>query len=144
MAHERLNRGKRRAQVVERNHLRLVEDHDALGKIVQLAAFRRAIGKKRFEKLHVRRHDDGRIPVLRRQPLAVHVRVLRIVIIHMLMMLDDVFLAQQLPEDRRILLDDRRIRYDVDDAFALSLDMSGIMQGKRQGRNRLAPARRYG
>ena len=142
--HERLDCGERRTQVIHRNHLRLIEDHDALGKIVQFAAFRRAIGKKRFEKLHVRRHDDGRIPVLRRQPLAVHIRILHIVIIHILMMLDDTVRPQQIPKDSRILLDDRRIRYDIDDAPALSLGMSCIMQSKRQGRNRLAPSRRYG
>ena len=111
---------------------------------MQLAAFRRAIGKKRFEKLHVRRHDDGRIPVLRRQPLAVHIRIPHIVIIHILMMLDDTVRPQQIPKDSRILLDDRRIWYDVDDAPALLFGMNGIMQGKRQGRNRLAPSRRYG
>ena len=60
------------------------------------------------------------------------------------MMLDDTVRPQQIPKDSSILLDDRRIRYDVDDAPALSLGMNGIMQGKRQGRNRLAPSRRYG
>ena len=58
-------------KVVAREGLRLVEDDDAVGDVVELAAAAAAVGVERLEELHRRRHHDGGVPVFTGQHLAV-------------------------------------------------------------------------
>ena len=57
-------------KVVTREGLRLVEDDDAVGDVVELAAAAAAVGVERLEELHRRRHHDGGVPVFAGQHLA--------------------------------------------------------------------------
>ena len=50
-------------QQIERQHLRFVEDDDAVRDVVQFAAARGAVGKEAFEELYGGGDDDGRVPV---------------------------------------------------------------------------------
>ena len=52
-------------QKIERQHLRFVEDDDAVRDVVQFAAARGAVGKEGFEELHGGGHDNRRVPVFR-------------------------------------------------------------------------------
>ena len=58
-------------KVVAREGLRLVEDDDAVGDVVELAAAAAAVGVERLEELHRRRHHDGGVPVFAGQHLTV-------------------------------------------------------------------------
>ena len=48
-----------------------VEDDDAVGDVVELAAAAAAVGVERLEELHRRRHHNGGVPVFAGQHLAV-------------------------------------------------------------------------
>ncbi|OJY01542.1 MAG: hypothetical protein BGP07_12980 [Rhizobiales bacterium 63-22] len=50
-----------------RQRLGFIQYNDAVRYIVELARPRSFCGEKAFEKLHIRRHDDRRGPVLHRQ-----------------------------------------------------------------------------
>lgn len=84
------------------------------------------------------RHDDGRVPVLRREarglrfPCRVEVRVV----------LQQVRVPQELPQRVRRLLDDRRVGNHVDDSPLPVLPR--VPEGERRRRERLAAARRHG
>ena len=64
--HELYKRAQTRKQLLGGNHLRLVKHDHAVRDIVQLAAARCPVSVERLEELYVRRHHDGRVPILGR------------------------------------------------------------------------------
>ena len=65
------DRGKTRQQIINRDGLRLVEDHNTACDVMQLPAAAGAIGIERLKKLHCRCDDDRRVPVFARQKFPV-------------------------------------------------------------------------
>ena len=104
-----------RAQKFHGNHLCLVKDDDAPRDIVQLSATGSPIREKRLKKLHVRRYDKRRVPVLRRKALTTH-RFILVVILRLHVMLDDIFFSQNVPEDCRRLLDNAGVGNHINDS----------------------------
>ena len=130
-------------QMRKRQHLRFVEDDNAVRKVMELAALRRAVCVQRFEKLHRRGHHHRHIPVFRGQRAA---RLLRRspvgqVELHAGVVLEHIAAAQDLPEHFGVLLDDRRIRHDVD--HALHSVCRSVPQRKGERRDRLSAAGRH-
>ena len=124
-------------------HLRLVEDHDAVRQIVQLPALRGSVGVHGFKQLHRRCHHNGHVPIFGGQRFAdfFGLCAVRKLYVHAGMMLQHVSIAQYGAENRRILIDDGRIGNDVDDS--LHAVMHRMPQRKAQRRNRLSAAGRH-
>ena len=133
-------------KVVAREGLRLVEDDDAVGDVVELAAAAAAVSVERLEELHRRRHHDGGVPVFAGQHLAVlgggQVVLLNSLVLGVGEVGQNIFCAQQAREDGGGLVDDGHIRDDVDDP--LHLLGGGVLQRKGEGGEGLAAAGRYG
>ena len=133
-------------QIVHREGLRLVEDDDAVGDVVELAAAAAAVGVERLEELHRRRHHDGGVPVFAGQHLAVlgggQVVLLNSLVLGVGEVGQNIFCAQQTREDGGGLVDDGHIRNDVDDP--LHLLGGGVLQRKGEGGEGLAAAGGYG
>ena len=133
-------------KVVAREGLRLVEDDDAVGDVVELAAAAAAVGVERLEELHRRRHHDGGVPVFAGQHLAVlgggQVVLLNSLVLGVGEVGQNIFCAQQAREDGGGLVDDGHIRDDVDDP--LHLLGGGVLQRKGEGGEGLAAAGGYG
>ena len=133
-------------KVVAREGLRLVEDDDAVGDVVELAAAAAAVGVERLEELHPRRHHDGGVPVFAGQHLAVlgggQVVLLNSLVLGVGEVGQNIFCAQQAREDGGGLIDDGHIRDDVDDP--LHLLGGGVLQRKGEGGEGLAAAGGYG
>ncbi|MCR6700788.1 MAG: hypothetical protein NVV68_06425 [Dokdonella sp.] len=109
-----------RAQQMQRQGLRLVQDHHAARDVVQLPALRGPIREQALEELHSRGNDDGRIPVLHRQPALLFRLQLGLgVLEERAMVLEDRVLAEVaegLAEDAGGLLDDAGERNHIDHA----------------------------
>ena len=133
-------------KVVAREGLRLVEDDDAVGDVVELAAAAAAVGVERLEELHRRRHHDGGVPVFAGQHLAVlgggQVVLLNSLVLGVGEVGQNIFCAQQAREDGGGLVDDGHIRNDIDDP--LHLLGGGVLQRKGEGGKGLAAAGGYG
>ena len=133
-------------KVVAREGLRLVEDDDAVGDVVELAAAAAAVSVERLEELHRRRHHDGGVPVFAGQHLAVlgggQVVLLNSLVLGVGEVGQNIFCAQQAREDGGGLVDDGHIRDDVDDP--LHLLGGGVLQRKGEGGKGLAAAGGYG
>ena len=133
-------------KVVAREGLRLVEDDDAVGDVVELAAAAAAVGVERLEELHRRRHHDGGVPVFAGQHLAVlgggQVVLLNSLVLGVGEVGQNIFCAQQAREDGGGLVDDGHIRDDIDDP--LHLLGGGVLQRKGEGGKGLAAAGGYG
>ena len=133
-------------KVVAREGLRLVEDDDAVGDVVELAAAAAAVGVERLEELHRRRHHNGGVPVFAGQHLAVlgggQVVLLNSLVLGVGEVGQNIFCAQQAREDGGGLIDDGHIRNDVDDP--LHLLGGGVLQRKGEGGKGLAAAGGYG
>ena len=133
-------------KVVAREGLRLVEDDDAVGDVVELAAAAAAVGVERLEELHRSRHHDGGVPVFAGQHLAVlgggQVVLLNSLVLGVGEVGQNIFCAQQAREDGGGLVDDGHIRNDVDDP--LHLLGGGVLQCKGEGGEGLAAAGGYG
>ena len=133
-------------KVVARESLRLVEDDDAVGDVVELAAAAAAVGVERLEELHRRRHHDGGVPVFAGQHLTVlgggQVVLLNSFVLGVGEVGQNIFCAQQAREDGGGLVDDGHIRNDVDDP--LHLLGGGVLQRKGEGGEGLAAAGGYG
>ena len=133
-------------KIVAREGLRLVEDDDAVGDVVELAAAAAAVGVERLEELHRRRHHDGGVPVFTGQHLAVlgggQVVLLNSFVLGVGEVGQNIFCAQQAREDGGGLIDDGHIRDDVDDP--LHLLGGGVLQRKGEGGKGLAAAGGYG
>ena len=133
-------------KVVAREGLRLVEDDDAVGDVVEFAAAAAAVGVERLEELHRRRHHNGGVPVFTGQHLAVlgggQVVLLNSLVLGVGEVGQNIFCAQQAREDGGGLVDDGHIRDDVDDP--LHLLGGGVLQRKGEGGEGLAAAGGYG
>ena len=133
-------------KVVAWESLRLVEDDDAVGDVVEFAAAAAAVGVERLEELHRRRHHDGGVPVFAGQHLAVlgggQVVLLNSLVLGVGEVGQNIFCAQQAREDGGGLVDDGHIRDDVDDP--LHLLGGGVLQRKGEGGKGLAAAGGYG
>lgn len=108
-----------RAQQCVRQGLCFVQNHDAAGDVVQLAATGRAIGEQALEELHCGSDDDRRVPVLHGQFALVDGlrRLGRIVEEGAVVLQHDVvalLYAQCLPEYLHGLFDDAGERNHVD------------------------------
>ncbi len=128
---------------LRRYHLRLVEHDDAVDDVVQLAAARGAVGEERLEQLHVRRDDDGRVPVLRCEPQAGSYAVrreFRGVEVKVRLMLEHVLVAEDIAIYLGVLLDDGRVRLGAD--HARHAVVASMLQREAHERVRLAAARR--
>ncbi|HEY3204533.1 MAG TPA: hypothetical protein VGL03_12845 [Thermoanaerobaculia bacterium] len=116
----------------------LVENENAPGQPVDLAAAACSAGKETFEELHRSRHNDGSVPVLRRE--IVHVRLpLRV---DVGMMLDDFVPSQDIAKHAGVLFNDRGER-DHDDDPAKPVRY-GMVECKSHRGERLSPAGRGG
>ena len=124
-----------------RQRLRLVENHHAVGDVVEFAAAAGFGGVEGFKELHGGRDDDGCIPVFAGKALAEGIGRfgIRIGQIHLTVMLHHVLITQNIPKDLRVLVDDAGVGNDVDDALHLMLHCMAERKGKR--RNRFAAAR---
>ena len=124
-----------------RQRLRLIENHHAVGDVVEFAAAAGFGGVEGFKELYGGRDDDGCIPVFAGKALAEGIGRfgIRIGQIHLTVMLHHVLIAQNIPKDLRVLVDDAGVGDDVDDALHLMLHCMAERKGKR--RNRFAAAR---
>ena len=133
-------------KVVAREGLGFVEDDDAVGDVVELAAAAAAVGVERLEELHRRRHHDGGVPVFAGQHLAVlgggQIVLLDGLVLGVGEVGQNIFCTQQAREDGGGLVDDGHIRDDVDDP--LHLLGGGVLQRKGEGGEGLAAAGGYG
>ena len=138
-----------RPQIRLREHLRFIKDEDTIGNIMYLAAPAGLGRKEGFKKLHIRRHNDGRIPVFSRQLFAVQAIIFFFVIVNSIvifividihMMFDDVTILQDIAENISSLFNNRRIRDDINNPLFLIL--YSMFQGKSQGRQGLTAASR--
>ena len=100
----------------QRQHLRLVEDNDAVGQIMQLAAPRGAGGIHGLEKLHRRGDHHRHVPILRGQRLLNVLRCCSIgeVELYAEMVLQHITTSQNISEHLGVLVNDRGIRNDID------------------------------
>ena len=123
-----------RLDQVHRQKLHLVENNDAVGKVVQFAATARFAGIKRLEELNTGRHDDGSIPIFGCQTRAGRL-LLRIEIA---VMLQDILRAKDATQNICRLFNDRGVG-DYKDYTFLPV-FKRMTQGKRHRRKRLAAA----
>jgi len=105
-----------RSHIVHRKHLSLVKQQHTVGHVVELPAPGRPVGKKRFEELDIGGNDHRRVPVFRGQPPGVHLFI-RILIFHLAVVFNDIFLSQVGPENVRRLFDDGSIGNHINDVF---------------------------
>ena len=120
-----------------RQKLRLIQNHHAVGDVVQLATARWSGGVKRFKELDVGSDDDGRIPVLTGNT-AFGGFVFRFEIA---VMLDDrrrVDAVEHAAKYVGRLLNDAGVGYDIDDS-PLTITF-GVMQGKTERGQRFSAA----
>nr|WP_205666067.1 hypothetical protein [Aquabacter cavernae] len=137
-------------QQMDGQSLHFVQDDDAVGDVVQLAAARGAVRVQALEELHRRGHHDGNVPILRRalkfgdgggrlvigQALAA-----RRLPIEAGMVFENIgVITQGRAEDGRGLIDDGCIGNDVDDA--VQLVPNRMFQREGEGRQRLPAAGR--
>ena len=149
VAREFVERLRARREQRARQGLRFVEDDDAAGDIVQLAAARGARGEQALEELHIGGDDDRRGPVLHGELELVLVghravgvpRVRPPLVLDGRMMLQHDLVAQHAAEDRGGLVDDGGERDGVDDPLvAVRL---GVVKGEAERGERLAAAGRH-
>ena len=110
-------------QQIGRQHLDFVENHDAVGDVVEFAAAAGTAGMERLEELDAGGYYDRRVPILGGQAT-----LLRFLVgIEAGMVLDHVVRAEKTAQHVGGLLDDRRIGDHVDDA------LMAVGQGVPQG-----------
>ena len=119
-AREVIEHRNTRAQVSQRDCLRLVQNHDAVGDVVQLAAFRRAVCEQALEELNRRCDDDRHVPVFGCQAELGprFARAERLLVESAVMFKDEIAVVpvscERRTEHRGILLDDAGVGNDVD------------------------------
>ena len=129
-------------QIGQGEHLGLVEDHHAVGDIVELATGGGAVIVQRLKKLHRRGHHDRHIPVLGGVShsflFGVKAPLLGVIVHDTAMVLQYHVLPQDLSKHRSGLFDDRGIGDHVNDTvFSRRF---GMAQGKSQRGDGLAAA----
>ena len=150
VAGELVERLRARREQRTRQGLRLVEDDDAAGDVVQLAAARGARGEQAFEELHVGGDDDGRGPVLHGELelVPVGLRAVRIawsqlasLVLDGRMMFEHDVVAEHFAKDRGGLVDDRGEGDGVDDPLVPV--RLGVIESEGERGERLAAAGRH-
>ena len=134
------------AQIIAGERLRLVENQDAVGKVVQLAAAAGAVGIQRLEKLHGGGYDNRRVPVFTGEKASV-LRGRQIVLFHHFVICGGkvgqyVFFAQQVGEGLCGLVDDGGVGDDVD--HPVQPVGSGVLQREGQRGKGLSAAGGHG
>ena len=81
ISHQFAHAADARPQIRLREHLCFIKDEDAIGNIMYLAAPAGLSRKEGFKKLHICRHNDGRIPIFSRQLFAVQAIIFLFVIV---------------------------------------------------------------
>ena len=99
----------------ERKHLCFIEDHNAVGDVVQFATASRFAGKQGLEELHSGRYNNGCIPVFTGQMPTIGFFRTHIFIIDIAVVLQYVLVAQKTAEDCRVLFDDAGVGDDIND-----------------------------
>src|ERR1700728_3814935 len=134
-----------------RQGLRLIEDDDAVGDVVQLAAARGAGGEQAFEQLHVGGDDDGRGPILHCKFELVSVgfgavcntRIDRtMLVLDRRLMLEHKIVAKHAAEDRGRLVDYSGKWDGVDNPF-VPMHLR-VVESEAERGQRLTAASRYG
>ena len=128
----------------QRQHLRLVKDHDAVGQIMQLAAPGGTGGIHGLKKLHRRDNHHRHVPILRGQCLPDVLRRCAVgeVELYAGMVFQYIAASQNIPEHLGVLVNDGGIRDDVD--HPLHPVFRRMAQRKGQRRHRLSTAGRDG
>ena len=122
--------------------MHFIKYEHALCDIVKFSRLRRPVAIDRFKKLHIRRHDDGRIPILRRMPQFFSRRLFfDAVVIEIAMMFQHRILSEQIAKHLGVLFDDARIGNDIDDP--LQPQPYRPFQSKIHTGKRLTAARRH-
>ena len=100
----------------QRQGLSLIQDDDAVGQMMQLAAARGAVGEQAFEQLHVGGENNGRRPILHRQTqLILLFQAGRLFRLNGAVMLQNDPVPQNLSENGGGLIDHRGKGNGVDD-----------------------------
>ena len=130
--------------MLQRQHLRLVEDDNAVRKAVELAALGGAVGIQRFKELHRRRDHHGHIPVFRgKRPADIRRRcAVGKVKAHAGMVLQHIAVSQYIPKHGGVLLDDGGIGNNID--HSLHPVLHRMAQRKGHGGHRLSAPCRHG
>ena len=121
--------------------LRFIENHDAVGNVVQLAAAGRPVAVEGLKKLHRCGDDHRRIPILCRKGFAVKRGIDRIVagrIVRAGVVFKDIFVPQDAPKGFGGLVDDGRVGDHIDDPGQVV--SYGVGKGKSQRGNGFAAA----
>lgn len=115
-----------------------IEDNDAAGDVVELAAGGGAAGEERLKELNVGGNDKGGVPVFSGEagPGGYSFRIVRI---EVTMMFKYGVSAESLAEDISVLLDNGGVGDDVDDA--LQVVVEGMGEGERERGEGFAAAR---
>ena len=123
----------------QRQHLCLVENNDAVGKVVQLAAPGGTGGVHGLKELHRRGDHHRHVPILRGQrfPDGLRRRAVGEIKLHAGMVLQHIAAPQNIPEHPGILVDDGGIWDDVN--HPLHPMFRRMPQCKGQRRHRLSP-----
>ena len=139
MVHQLLHHLQDGRQQARGQGLNFIQDDNALGQVMELAAGCRPVSKETFKKLDRGSNYNGRIPVLRCQPgpLLLDEVIFIFTRGYGTVMLQDVLIAKYPPVNLGCLVDDAGIR-DGDDNSVL-LD-TGVSQGKgHTGKGLAAP-----
>ena len=140
VGHQLPDRRQAGLEIPERQHLCFVEDDHALGDVVNLAAARGLMRIERLEELHIGGDHDRNIPILRGQLQfdrhvighvtgRVTLSVPELLPVEVSMVLEHILLAEDILENRGVLLDDAGVGDDVNDAMESMSD--GVV--KREG-----------
>ena len=119
-------------QVAQGQHLRFVENDNAVCKAVELAAFGGTVGVQGIEKPRRRCHHHRHIPVFRcqRPTYLLGRRAVGEVKLHAGVVLQHIAAAQNAPKHLRVLLDDGGVGNDID--HPLHAVGCGVTQSKCQ------------
>ena len=124
----------------QRQHLRFVEDNDAIGQIVQLTAPGGAGGIHGLKKLYCRGDHHRHVPILRGQRFPDILRRCAVeeVELHTGMVLQHIAASQNIPEHLGVLVDDRGIRNHIN--YPPHPVFHRVAQRKGQRRHRFSSA----
>ena len=128
-------------QRVDGQGLRFIENHNAVGNVVQLAAAGRPVAVEGLKKLHRCGDDHGRIPILCCKGFAVKCGIDRIVagrVVRAGVVFKDIFVPQDAPKGFGGLVDDGRVGDHIDDPGQVV--SYGVGEGKSQRGNGFAAA----
>ena len=111
--HKLGDRPQTRSEKSDPKHLRLIEDNDTVGYVVEFPAGRCSVREKRLEELHIRCDDDRLVPVLARELCGGALTVLVRSEVSRAVVAENVFRSEYVLEYRDCLFYDADIRYHV-------------------------------